>query len=532
MMLIPSLILMYLILTKQSNLDKFFSKKILDKLSVSNQYFSNKARNITMFLALIFFILALARPVTNEKIHQTTNEKTIPIVIALDVSKSMMANDIYPNRLTFAKNKLLNIIDYSKQNSIAVILFAKSSYILSPLTNDFNSLKTLINNLNTQGNFDNGTNINSVIEISNKLQKDFDSKNLLLLTDGGDEINFENQISLAKNNNMKIYTLATATSKGSAVKLENGNYLTDNNGNIVNLKLNENIKDLSLNTKGGYINFTLNNDDFKKIIDDINISSNSEVNISKKHKTYTELFYYPLAIGIILLLVANSSIPRIKRKLPLTAVIFSCFYAQNLYCFEFDFQTIKKANENYKNQDYDNAIKNFKSLEDSAQRDYNLANSYYKNGKYKDAINLYKNIEVENRDMNFKVLHNLGNAYAKNNQLENSIKAYEEALKVKNDFQTKENLELVKKIMNKQKNKNKDNHKKEQQQNKEEKQKQENKKTKSEEESKKKNEKIEKQKIMSDYEEKRWLQQIENQKNNSLLKQIKPSKNDYTTNPW
>ena len=85
-----------------------FSKNALEKLSVSNQYFSNKARNITLFLSLIFMIIALARPVTNEKINDVKSELNA-VVIAIDVSKSMNAIDIYPNRLEFAKTKLLNI---------------------------------------------------------------------------------------------------------------------------------------------------------------------------------------------------------------------------------------------------------------------------------------------------------------------------------------------------------------------------------------------------------------------------------------
>ena len=141
-MLIPSFILMYLIITKQSKLSFYFSKNALEKLSISNQYFSNKARNITLFLSLIFMIIALARPVTNEKINDVQSQLNA-VIIALDVSKSMNAIDIYPNRFEFAKNKLLTIIDSSKTEAIGVILFAKSTFLLSAVTQDFSSLKQL-----------------------------------------------------------------------------------------------------------------------------------------------------------------------------------------------------------------------------------------------------------------------------------------------------------------------------------------------------------------------------------------------------
>ncbi len=532
LMLIPSIILMYLIITKQSTLNKYFSDEVLNKLNVSNQYFSNKARNITMFLALIFFIIALARPVTNEKQHQITNEKTIPLVIALDVSKSMLANDIYPTRLDFAKKKLLEIIDYSKQNSIAVILFAKSSYVLSPLTTDFNSLKILINNLDTGVNFDNGTNILSVIESTSKLTKNFENRNLLILTDGGDNLSFEKEINLAKQSNTKVYTLALATKKGSAVRLNDGNYLTDKKGNIVNLKLNENIKNLSLDTKAGYINYTLDNSDFKQILNDINSKSNELIQTNKKMKSYTELFYYPLALGVIFLLIANSSMPSFKKKTS-TSLFIICltFFGLNTksYALEFDFEIIKEANQNYKNQDYDNAIKNYEKLESSSQSEYNLANAYYKNKQYKKAAKLYENIKTDDRDLDFQRLHNLGNSYAKAGEINKAIKAYENSLKIKEDKLTKENLELLKKLKDKKNQK-----KSKKPENKKDKKDKKNKNKKSEENksNKESSNKKQKEEIMTKYEEEKWLKQLENKKTNSLLKKMKSSKQDSSSNPW
>ncbi|MGB5791994.1 VWA domain-containing protein [Poseidonibacter sp.] len=145
LMLLPAFILMFLLLKKQTLLTQHFSKQILEKLSIKNQYLSSKSRTFILFLSLFCMIIALSRPVSNEKIHESKQE-LIPILIAIDVSKSMLANDIYPNRLEFARKKVLDIIDNQTNFAIGVILFAKSSFILSPLTQDFISLKTLVNN--------------------------------------------------------------------------------------------------------------------------------------------------------------------------------------------------------------------------------------------------------------------------------------------------------------------------------------------------------------------------------------------------
>jgi Ca-activated chloride channel family protein len=548
-MLIPSFILMYLIITKQSKIGSYFSKNALEKLSVSNQYFSNKARNITLFLSLIFMIIALSRPVTNEKINDVKSELNA-VVIAIDVSKSMNAIDIYPNRLEFAKTKLLNIIDTSKTEAIGVILFAKSAFLLSAVTQDFTSLKLLINNLNTGINFDNGTNIFSTLETTQKLLKDYKSKNLILLTDGADNTDFKNEIEFANKNNINIYTLALGTTQGSVIKQEDGNYLTDSKGNIVNVKLNENIKELSLKTNGGYINFSLNNDDINLILNDINSKSKKEIFDDKKYKTYTELFYYPLAIGIFLLLLAFSSFPTFtKNKLSSIVLIYLfSFVNTNLNASSIlDFNTIKEATQAYETKDYNKASNKFEKLDSDEYRDYNLANSFYKTNDFDKAINLYENIKSSNNDLEFKRLHNLGNSYAKKNDFQNAITNYENALKLKNDKETKENLELLKKALEDKKNKeNKEQDKKQEpEKNDDSKENQNNEKDENKEQNKKNNKSKDTQKKqeeknqsenqkqeMSNYEEEKWMKEIENQKTNSLLKKMESSKENSISNPW
>ena len=563
LMLVPSFILMYFIVTKQSKLNTYFSKSALEKLSVSNQYFSNKARSITLFLALIFMIIALARPVTNEKINDIESELNA-VVIAIDVSKSMNAIDIYPNRLEFAKRKLLDIIDTSKTEAIGVILFAKSSFLLSAVTQDLASLKILINNLDRGINFDNGTNIFSTLETTQKLLKDYSSKNLILLSDGGDNKDFDNEIKFANENKINIYTLALGTPQGSVIKLNDGNFLTNKDGDIVNVKLNESIKELSLKTNGGYINYSLDNSDINQILNDINSKSQKAKFDNTKYKLYTELFYYPLALGIFLLLMAFSSLPSFKKnKSSLSIFLLSLILTSNLNLNAssiFDFNTIKEANNAYEKKEFETASNEFKKLDSNEFRDYNLANSYYKDNKFKEAIELYKNIETSNDDLEFKKFHNLANSYAKSKDYQNAIKSYEEALKLKNDKDTKENLELVKKLLeeqdNKQDNKNKDENQdkkqneeekkekdnqeqkkqedKQENQQKEESKKSENKKQEpsQKEQEKQKEEDARKQNIMSDYEEEKWLKELENQKTNSLLKKMESSNEDSISNPW
>ncbi|WP_083568657.1 VWA domain-containing protein [Arcobacter sp. LA11] len=571
LMLIPIFLLMFLVVTNKDSFEKYFEKETLSKLSVSNKYMTKTTRNILFFISIILMTIALARPVAQEKEHSFKQEVS-SIVVAIDVSKSMLANDVYPNRLSLAKQKLLDIIKLSKKNALAVVLFAKSSFILSPVTQDFNSLKILVDNLDTGTNFDNGSNIFSTLETTNKLLKDYENKNLLLLTDGGNNSEYEKEIEFANKNKINIYTIALATKKASPIKLENGEFLTNKDGSIVTVALNEKIKKLSLDTNGGFINYSITNNDIKEILSDIDNKSSKKELESKKFKTYTELFYYPLGLALFILLIAFSSLPKFKSKkiAIIVTTIFISTFSTNLEAVVFDFQTIEKANNNYKQKNYKEATKNYQKVSNTQEAKYNLGNSLYKEEKYKEALNTYKNITTTNQTLEYKKLHNMGNSYVKLNDLENAKKMYENALKIKDDKQTKENLDAVNKALeNKQQNKDhnknkkqdkkdkdqkkkqKEEQKKKNKQNKEQKNKnQENKKdeqNKGNQESKKnkkqdeqknkdKNKKLEKQKSkpqeISDLEEKKWLGKLKDKKQQVLLKRVDTKNEDTSSNPW
>lgn len=538
-MLIPSFVLLFLIIKKGDKFSLYFDKNILNKLSVSNRYFSNKVRNIILLLSLIFMIIALARPVINEK-NYSLKQNINSVILAIDISKSMLANDIMPNRLIFAKKKAIDLINEYNNFAIGVIVFAKNAFILSPLTQDLESLKYLVNNLDYTLDFNNGTNLYATLEASNKLLKNYENKNLILLTDGADKIDFSEEISYAKDNNIKVFTIATATTKPTPIKLKNNTYLVNENNQVVTVKLNENIKNLSLQSNGGYINFTLNNNDIKQIKNEITKSFSKKDFKSKNIKTYTELFYYPLGLSIFLLLIAFSSFPSLKKNSkPINSffiiVLFSFIYPNTLKAEIFDFLHIKEATKAYQNKKYDEAYNEFIKIKNTNEKEYNIANTLYKQAKYKEAIKRYKNIKSENRDFEFNRLHNIGNSYVKNKQYEEAIKSYEDALKIKSDKKTKENLEAVKNFLknkNKQekeekkknkntKNKDKNNQEKEQKKNKEENTKNKQEKT-----------KIDDKKFISKKEEDKWLKQIEDKKPKVFLQKVKSKKNVDSQTAW
>jgi len=566
LLLFPLMLSVYLLMYKQNSFSNYFSPEILEKLTISNQVFGRSIKNILMISALVLFIISIARPVSQMKEHKI-KEDLIPIIVAIDVSKSMLANDIYPNRLSLAKQKLLQILQDVKQSAVGVVLFAKSAFVLSPVTQDFTSLTFLVNNLDTGLNFDNGSNVLAMLEASNDLLEDYSSKNIILLSDGGNKSNYDKEIEFAKDNDIKIYAIGIASDKRSPIPDKDG-YMTDSSGQIVTVGLNKNISKLAKQSKGGYIDFSLNSNDISAVLIDINNEAKKEFMNNTKIKTYTELFYYPLGLAVLFLFLSFSSLS-LKRNS--TALIFSLaflFTSQNAKADLLDFIGLKEAKEAYINKDYKKAEELYKEVDKNEQTKYNIANSLYNQKKYKEAQEYYENIKSQDKDLQYKSLHNLGNSYVKQNKLEKAKKAYEDALKIQDDTQSKENLETVNKALKEQKKKqdkkdNKDNKKDQKKDQKKDNKDQENDKNKKddkdakkdkkqkeqlkkdkEKESKKSKEEKEaqdkqqeakqkKQDLISDLEEKKWLDQLKNQTNRTFLRRYKSdSSDDNIKNPW
>ena len=569
-MLIPLILLVVLILTSKDTMQKHFSKTILDKLRVGGKSLNKNTRNSLLFFTLLLFIIALSRPVINQK-EQDIKQSLIPIVIALDVSKSMMATDIFPNRIELAKKKLKEILKLSKNTTIGVLLFAKDSFILSPVTEDFISLNYIVNNLDTNLEFSNGSNIFAVLEATSHMLSDYKVKNLIILSDGGNDNNYQDEIEFALKNDIAIYSVGIATAQGAPIPTKDG-YLTNSKGDIVTVKLNKSIKNLSLKTKGGYIDFTLDNSDIKAIIDKINSQSKQEELATKKIKTYTELFYYPLALGIFVLLIALSSFPKIKFKnknitknlnsMILFSILSLYFTPSQTIASFFEFENIKNADQYYKDHKYKEAVQEYNKISKTPQSLYNTANALYKDKKYQEAIDTYKSITTSSKELEHKRLHNIANSYVKSNKLKKAKEFYEKALKIKEDKDTQENLDIVNKELEKQKkkqnkSKKKDqkkkdnkNKKKDDKQNKDNKNKKQNdKKNKSKKNSDKQKNKKEKsndkkkaskakQKVkkepISDMEEKKWMKILNKQKTPVYLQKVKTKYKSGTdeNQPW
>lgn len=442
LMLIPSFLLLYLVVTNKSFLERVFDENVLKKIKI-DRGLDKKTKIVFLFLALFLMILALSRPVI-EKGEVEVEVKNF-VVIALDISKSMLADDVYPNRLKFAKKKIETFIKESKNLDISLIAFSKESFLVSPLSSDKETLLFLLNHLDTMSIDMQGTNFLSALNLANRLLRDEKNKTVIFFTDGGDKRDFSKEIEFANKNALKVFIVAIGTKKGSLIPTQKG-FLKDKNQNLVVTRVNENIKDLALKTGGEFIQATSGKEDIKKILKKL---QSGKKNVEKNKIILTlELYTYILFVAFIFLFFTFFSLSSKKGIFFILFLIGSL----NLKAGILDFQDIKKAKELYKRGNYEAALQYFKKIADSkksSQAFYDLANAYYKIKRYKEAIKYYNLVETPNKKLKFYTLYNLGNSYFMLKNYKKAVEFYKKALALEDDKDCRYNLELALKMLRK-----------------------------------------------------------------------------------
>ena len=195
---------------------------------------------VLLSLAYVFLILGIANPQIGSK-QEKVKRQGIDVVIALDVSKSMLAEDVQPNRLARAKNFISNFVDQLKNDRLAIVVFAGRAYLQMPLSVDYSAAKLYLKTVGTESVPTQGTSISEAIDLANEsfAKGDNKSKALIIISDGEDhEAGVDEALETAAKNGIKVFTLAVGTDKGSPIPMANGDFKRDAEGNIVLSKVN------------------------------------------------------------------------------------------------------------------------------------------------------------------------------------------------------------------------------------------------------------------------------------------------------
>jgi len=322
LVLIPILAFIYLYLAnkRKKALEEFGNIDLLNDLMPNVSFKRPTIKFYIMLVAFVVLIISIAGPQYGEKL-ETVKRKGIELIVALDVSNSMMAQDIEPNRLERAKRAISRLIDKLQNDRVGFIVFAGEAYVQLPITTDYPSAKMFLNAIDTDIVAKQGTAIGSAINkgiASFTEQKDV-NRAIIVITDG--ENHEDDPIEAAKiasEKGIKIYTVGMGLSKGAPIPVKGGrsnDFMKDNQGNVVISKLDEGtLQKIAITGNGAYIPANNIRNGINNLVDELSQLEKSELE-AKVYTAYNDIFQYFAGFALLLIILEFLILERKNKRL-------------------------------------------------------------------------------------------------------------------------------------------------------------------------------------------------------------------------
>ncbi len=451
---------------------KLVAARLLDRLASSVSQAKRRLRFVLFVLGFCGAVVALAQPRIGFT-WETTKRKGRDIIIAIDTSKSMLATDVSPNRLTRAKLAAQDLIAELGGDRVGVIAFAGSAFLQAPLTVDYAAVLSTLNEIDTEIIPQGGSNIAAMIQTAVEAfgKGESDNRALIVFTDG-EELDTDGVKAAEElKGEVRIFTVGLGSPEGALIPISGGaggtEFVKDANGQIVKSRLDEDrLRKIAEVTGGFYIRLQSGRPEMTKIVEGgLEKMTEKEID-ARQSRQPIERYQWPLTAAVILL--ASSVLvgerrrgPTLRRQnllLPLPLL---------LLLFTGQASAVNPGVEAFDRKDYTGAIEQFShQLErqpDSPELAFNLGGASYKAGKYEEALGSFSRA-LTSPDPHLRTMaeYNLANTLFQRGaakqarperiaEWKSSLQHYEEALKIEPENQNAiYNRDVVKKLLKEQ----------------------------------------------------------------------------------
>ena len=310
-LIIPILFLVFLIFRRwqKKSISRYFDINTIKFLSPEISNSKPLLKFIIISFALLMLVISLVNPKIGTEL-KTVKREGVDIVFAIDVSKSMLAEDIAPNRIIKSKRIVSELFNNLGSDRVGIIAYASTAIPVLPITTDFSSARMFLESLNTDMLSSQGTSIAEAINLSKNYFNDENQTNrvLCVISDGEDhEIQNNNLSDIAKEAGITIISIGVGSPNGAPIPIKENDivksYKKDDKGEVVITKLNENIlKDMATQTGGIYFKGDNTNSVVSSIVDELKEMDKQEFE-SKQFVSFKDQFQWFLFVGLFLIIL-------------------------------------------------------------------------------------------------------------------------------------------------------------------------------------------------------------------------------------
>ena len=438
----PIIIFLLKKLVEKNNISLYVENKLQPWVVFPGRYTLSKhifSKNSAYLLAWLLFSIALAGPRT--PLSQVDKEQFYGanIMMVVDLSRSMKAMDIKPNRLRRAKTEIYEFLEKAKDHRIGITVFSARPHLFVPLTSDHAVLQTYIESLDKLSFPTLGSNpVDAILFAQNELKNIKGNSAIVLLTDGDFSEITNQQIEKLKKENIPLYILGIGTPEGEAIPLDNGTWLKNKKQYIVSKMNIENLEYLATQLKGKYSAIYDDNSDWYILYNQGIVRHNTAVKIDSEQQILWDEHFSCFLISSIFLFLFSLSTYRLNFAkniaiFPLTCIILFALTEKDVSALEMGQTNEQLAYRYYIKGDYTNADKYYKHIADN--RTYfsylGQANSLYKMGYYQEAIQqfTFAILNAKNDTQRANALYNLANSYFRTGNFSLAINTYKDVLR-------------------------------------------------------------------------------------------------------